>query len=255
MRGRTLATALAVMAPLVAVGCGSGDGGRPDTTGPAGDRPADVTVYAAASLAAVVPDLAPGAAVSLAGSDRLAFQIEQGAPADLFLSAGPEHTDRLAALGLVERPVVFARNTLVLIVPSANPARISGAADLTRPGIRLVIGTASVPVGAYARRLLRDGGLGSALANVVSEETDVRGVVTKVALGEADAGIVYRTDVAAAGRVRSLPLPAGVQPDIAYTAAVTVNARRPAAARAVIRRILGAEGRRLLRRAGFLPGG
>jgi molybdate transport system substrate-binding protein len=252
MRGRGLAAAAWTTALAVAAGCGSGSG-DPGTAGSTGDRPEPVTVYAAASLAGVLPELAPDAAVSLAGSDRAAFQIAQGAPADVFLSAGSEHTDRLFARGLLERPVVFARNTLVLVTPSANPAGISSAADLTRPGVRLVIGTASVPVGAYARRLLRRAGLGRALANVVSEETDVRGVVAKVALGEADAGIVYRTDVA--DGVRSLPLPARAQPGVVYTAAATSASRRPEAARAFVRVLIGPRGRALLRRAGFLPGG
>ena len=137
-------------------------------------------------------------ATASAAPTRSPSRSEQGAPADVYAAASPKYPDELYAAGLVEKPVVFATNRLVLVVPASNPARIGDAFDLARPGVKLVIGQAGVPVGDYTRKVLANLGLSSALANVVSQETDVKGVVAKVALGEADAGIVYATDALAA---------------------------------------------------------
>ena len=221
-----------------------------DSDAPDGEGP--LTVSAAASLAEVLPALDPDARHNLAGSDRLALQIRGGSRVDVFVSASARYTDELHREGLLERPVVIARNRLVVIVPRENPARISRAADLTRPGVRLVLALDTVPVGGYARDLLRALGLEAALANVVSEATDVRGVVTPVALGEADAGIVYRTDVPpVAADVTEIPLPDRAQPAITYGAAVATATTRPEAARTSLERLTGPEGRRLLTDAGF----
>ena len=138
----------------------------------------------------------PAPRYGFAGSDQLAFQIQQGAPADVFAAASPKYPEALYRQGLVEKPIPFATNTLVLIVPKANPAGIHSVNDLTKPGVKIVIGDPSVPVGSYTRTVLNNLGISAAvLKNVVSQETDVKGVVTKVALGEADAGFVYVTDV------------------------------------------------------------
>ncbi|MFN8122819.1 MAG: molybdate ABC transporter substrate-binding protein [Thermoleophilia bacterium] len=239
------ATVIGTVAVLAATGCG-GDAGA------SAGRAAGPTIFAAASLTQVLPAVDPDAVYSFAGSDQLAFQIEQGAVADVFASANPVHPDRLHAEGLVDRPVPFARNSLVVIVPSGNPGRIAAVRDLARPGVRLVIGDATVPVGAYTRTVLGRLRLRAALRNVVSEEPDVRGVVTKVVLGEADAGIAYRTDVRGQEtRVRSIPIPESAQPTVTYTIATIRSSRDPAAARAFIRRLLGPEGRRALVRFGF----
>ncbi len=214
------------------------------------------TVYAAASLAGVLPAIAPEATYSFAGSDQLAFQIAQGAPADVFASANARYPEELHARGLVETPVVFAYNALVVIVPRANPAAIDSTDDLTRPGIRLVMGDRTVPVGEYTRTAFARLGLQAALRNVVSEEPDVRGVVAKVALGEADAGVVYRTDVLGERRrLRVIPIPQRAQPAVAYTVAVIASARNPSAARAFVRRLLSPDGRRRLIGHGFRPAG
>jgi molybdate transport system substrate-binding protein len=211
-----------------------------------------LNVFAASSLAEVFPRVDPTARYQFAGSDQLAFQIGQGAPADVFAAASPKYPDDLFARGLCSRPVVFATNTVVLIVPRANPARIRSVQDLTRDGIRLVIGAQGVPIGDYTRRLLANLGLGSALANVVSEETDVKLVVAKVALGEADAGFVYRTDALAdTSDLHELQLPARARPKIAYELAVLKSTKHLQAANAFVVRVLSARGRRALRRAGF----
>jgi molybdate transport system substrate-binding protein len=153
---------------------------------------------------------------------------------------------------LLYQPVVFATNRLVVVVPRSNPAQIDSLGDLTRRGIKLVVAAAGVPVGDYTQRVLQRLGLTSALENVVSEEDDVRGVLAKVAFGEADAGFVYATDVrAAARRVQAIAIPPRGQPTIRYEIAVVHSTKRLAAARAFVQRVLGPRGRSVLRRHGF----
>ncbi len=212
-----------------------------------------ITVYAAASLTEVFPRIDPRPRYEFAGSDQLALQIEQGAPADVFASASPKYADELYGQGLVERPVTFTSNRLVLIVPRSNPAHLRSLSDLAHPGVKLVLAAASVPVGKYARQVLARLGLNAALRNVVSEEQDVKGVVGKVVLGEADAGFVYVTDVKpVAGKVRAVPIPARARPIALYSIAVVKASRHPAAARAFVARVLSPAGQAKLRAAGFL---
>ncbi len=211
-------------------------------------------VAAASSLSEAFTGLGAGARYSFAGSDQLAAQIRAGAPYDLVASASPEHTQSLFRDGLVERPVAFAANRLVVIVPRSNPRRIKTPADLGRPDTAVVLAAPSVPVGAYARQALtRLGLMQSVLANLVSNEPDVKGVVGKVALGQADAGIVYATDArAVATRVRVIALPSRAQPRIRYEIAVVTRSSRKAAARAFVARLLSPAGVRALRAAGFI---
>jgi molybdate transport system substrate-binding protein len=213
---------------------------------------AKLTVFAAASLTGVLPQIDKAPRYSFAGSDQLAFQIQQGAPADIYAAASPKYPDQLYAQSLVFKPRVFATNELVLIVPRANDAGIHSVYDLQRSGVRLVIGAQGVPVGDYARKALAALGLSSVLDNVVSEELDVKGVVAKVALGEADAGFVYRTDALAARRdVSAIKLPQQARPSIAYELAVVRSTKHLTAARAFVARVLGRSGRLALARAGF----
>jgi molybdate transport system substrate-binding protein len=220
---------------------------------PAAHAAAPPTVYAAASLTDVLPRIDRAARYSFAGSNTLAAQIRQGAPADVFLSANTSIPQQLYAAGLVERPVVFARNSLVLIVPRSNPAGIHTVFDLKRSGIRLDVAAPAVPVGGYTRQVLATMNLGRALANVVSQETDVREVLAKVALGEADAGFVYSTDAKTVpGKVRVIRLPAWAQPKLSYALAIVAGSRNRAAARAFVARVLGKAGQKKLLAAGFL---
>jgi molybdate transport system substrate-binding protein len=231
---------LAVLVAVAAVGV------RAATASP-------VTVFAAASLTDVLPRIDSGARYSFGGSNTLAAQIGQGAPADVFAAADTSLPRRLHARGLVEKPVVFARNRLVLIVPRANPRRIHSVYDLRARGVRLVVAGAAVPVGAYTRKALARIHLGGVLRNVVSEEPDVRGVLAKVALGEADAGFVYSTDARTApGKVRVLALPAAAQPTIAYALAVVTASGKQSAAKAFVQRVLSKAGQERLTAAGFL---
>ena len=214
---------------------------------------AGVTVYAAASLTGVFPRIDSAARYSFAGSDQLALQVQQGAPADVYAAASPKYPELLYHQGVLAKPVAFATNRLVVIVPRRNPGGITSVYDLRRSGLRVVIGDKSVPIGAYTRQILDTLGLTADVKkNVVSEETDVKGIVAKVAVAEADAGFVYVTDAkAAASKLRVVPLPKWAQPPIRYELAVVKSTTHGAAARAFVKKVLSKRGRALLLRAGF----
>ncbi|HEX3266683.1 MAG TPA: molybdate ABC transporter substrate-binding protein [Gaiellaceae bacterium] len=219
-----------------------------------GGSKATVSVYAAASLADAFPKIAPGAKYSFAGSNTLAAQIRQGAPADVFASANMTLPAQLYRDELCSRPVVFTRNGLAVIVPKSNPAGIRSVYDLRKHGIRLVVASPTVPVGSYTLQVLRKMKLTSALANVVSRETDVREVLAKIALGEGDAGFVYSTDAKTVpGKVRTLEIPAWAQPKVQYGICVVSASSNKAAARAFVKRVTGRTGQKILIRHGFLP--
>ena len=218
--------------------------------GPADDRP---IVLAAASLTEVLPRLHPDARYSFAASSQLAEQVRQGAPFDVFLSASPVYAEALHGEGLVLRPVVFATNSIVLVVPRTNPQRIRTVSDLgRRPELRLVAAAPQAPIGLYTREALERLGLVGVLRKAVSVEPDVKGIVGKIALGEADAGIVYRTDArVASGKVKAIALPERAQPTVRYEGAVAVSPGSAEGARAFLAELLSANGRRALRAAGF----
>ena len=212
-----------------------------------------LTIYAAASLTEVFKRIDGRQAYNFAGSNQLALQIRQGAPADIFASAAPNFTQDLYRERRVEKPRTFASNKLVLAIPRSNPAGLRSVFDLRRKSVKLVIGTARVPIGAYTRQVMRNLGMTSVLSKVVSEEPDVKSIVGKVALGEADAGFVYRTDVQPVrSRVSAIAIPAWAQPKVRYEIAVVSSSRNKTAARAWIRKILtNVRARSLLRQAGF----
>jgi molybdate transport system substrate-binding protein len=213
-----------------------------------------LTIYAAASLTDVFRALDPAQRYSFAGSNTLETQIRNGAPADIFASAAPLNTQRLFGQGLVAKPVTFTSNRLALIVPKSNPADLHSVYDLKRKPVKLVICGAAVPVGAYTRTVLRKMGLTSVLSKVVSQETDVRAVTGKVALGQADAGFVYVTDARAVNdRVTMIRIPAWAQPRVRYEIAVVSKSTRKAAAQAWIRTLLSPKGQAALKTYGFLP--
>jgi molybdate transport system substrate-binding protein len=211
-----------------------------------------VTVFAASSLTEVFKKLDPKPRYEFGGSDRLAFQIRQGAPADVYAAASPKYPRQLYGAGLVEKPVAFATNELILIVPVSNPAKIRSVFDLRRRGIKLVVGQKGVPIGDYTRKVLQNLALTGVLANVVSQETDVKNIVGKIVLGEADAGIVYRTDAKPVARkVSVVRLPDRAQPKVRYEIAVVRSSKKVAAARAFVQRVLGKSGDAALTAAGF----
>jgi molybdate transport system substrate-binding protein len=242
VRGIAFGTAAVAIAATLLVGSASGSSN------------AQITVYAAASLTDVFPKIDSTQRYSFGGSNTLAAQIQQGAPADVFASANMTLPQQVAQKGLCSKPVVFTRNTLVLVVPRSNPAKIRSIYDLRKSGIKLVIAGPGVPVGSYTLQILKNMNLSSVLSNVVSRETDVREVLAKVALGEADAGFVYSTDAKTVpGRVTVLKLPAWAQPKVQYGICIVSSSQHKPDARAFVNKVLGKAGQARLRAAGFLP--
>jgi molybdate transport system substrate-binding protein len=232
-------------------------------------RAETLRVLAAASLDDAFTEISktfeagrPGTKVELsfAGSQVLAIQIEQGAPADVFASADVEHVKTLHDENLLDEAHVFARNALAVVTP-LDGARVRALGDLVRPGIKIVVAGPDVPAGRYTGQILRkmtasalygDDFGARARKNIVSLETNVRAVLAKIALGEADAGFVYATDAAAAaGRVRVITIPGGVNVVAEYPIGVVTRSRRLALAQEFVAAVLGSEGRRILREHGF----
>jgi molybdate transport system substrate-binding protein len=210
-------------------------------------------VLAAASLTEVLPRIEPEASYSFGSSSTVAEQIRRGAPFDVYLSASPIYTQALHREEHVRRPVAFATNSLVIIVPRSNPAKIRSVFDLAkRRDLKLIVAGPKVPIGLYTREVLKRLGLLRVLKKTVSLEPDVKGIVGKVALGQADAGFVYRTDFApVASRVRAIPIPARAQPTVVYELAIAGEPQDIEAAQALVISVLGPEGRRALRAARF----
>lgn len=232
-------------------------------TGPAGRHPAVVHVLAAASLTEPLTELArrfeashPGvdARLAFAGSSSLARQIETGAPADVVVSADEETMRQVVGAGLATPAGVAARNRLMVAVAPGNPLGLSGVADLSQPGLVVVLCAPAVPCGRLTAAALRRAGVTAAPAAL---ETNVKAVLGRVALGEADAGVVYATDVGAAGgRVAGvgLGLPDERELLASYPVALTPRAARRPEAAAFVELVLSPAGRRTLARHGFLPG-
>jgi molybdate transport system substrate-binding protein len=214
-----------------------------------------ITVFAAASLTDVFPPISSKERFTFGGTNALATQIRNGAPADVLAAANTEIPAQLYAQGLVDKPVNFTRNTLVVVVPKSNPAGIKTIYDLTKPGVKIVVAAPSVPVGSYTLQVLKQMNLSSGVTpNVVSQETDVRAVLTKVALGQGDAGFVYVTDAKTVPNdVTMIKVPAWAQPKVVYAMAVVSRSPNKAAAQAFIDRVLSPAGQAILAKAGFLP--
>lgn len=231
-------------------GCGGDDN-------KAADQP-QLTVSAAASLSDAFTQIgqdfdAADARFQFAGSDALAAQIRQGARPDVFAAANTKLPDELFAEGLVERPVKFTTNRLVVIVP--KDSEINSLDDLGEDGVTIAAGAKSVPVGSYTRKVLdklpaTEGR--AIIANIRSAEPDVKGVVGKVANGAVDAGFVYVTDATAAGDdVRAIELPAELQPEVVYGVAVVKGGKQPAAAREFVKALTGTQAQDVLKSEGF----
>ena len=233
------------------------------TSGPSGS----LVVLAASSLKEVFPKLADafsnantGAKLqfSFAGSDELATQIQEGAPADVYAAASPKYPEQLAAAGKLEQPVAFATNTLVLAVPK-DSTKVADLNALAAPGVKLVIGAAGVPVGDYTRTVLAAldatqgaGYSAGVMKNVVSEEQNVKGIVAKLVSGDADAGFVYVTDVKAAGpSVKPIVIPASAKPTATYPIGVVATSSNKDLAARWVSFVLSPEGQRILADAGF----
>jgi molybdate transport system substrate-binding protein len=235
---------LAVIALIAVPAGGAASAARPQ-----------LTVYAATSLTNVFPAIDSYEKYSFGGSNALATQITQGAPADVFASADTTLPKRLFQNGLCSKPVVFTRNKLVIVVPRNNPAHIHSIYDLTKSGVKIDIAAKGVPVGNYTLQILQNMNLTNAvMKNVVSQETDVREVLAKVSLGEADAGFVYSTDAkTVAKKVLVVKIPAWAQPKVQYGICVVASSSHKSAAHAFIKRVLSKAGQRKLHNFGFLP--
>jgi molybdate transport system substrate-binding protein len=213
-----------------------------------------LTVFAAASLTDVFPKIDPHARYSFGGSNMLAAQIQQGLPADVFASANTKLPYALHRQGLVTTPFVFTSNRLVIVVRRGDPLGIRGVRDLERSGVRIVMAAAGVPVGDYTRTVLARLGLSDLVGKAVSQETDVREVLAKVVLGEADAGFVYATDAKPVARqVSVVRIAPSAQPRVEYAAAAVKSSKHLAAAKAWVRRLRSKAAQKKLRAAGFLP--
>lgn len=245
MRVRTSIVAGAVT--LVLAGCGAPE--------PGGGVTGTVTVFAAASLTGSFDRIGrdfeaahPDSTVvfNFAGSSALATQIAEGAPADIFASAAPRNMTGVDSDGT---PVVFARNQLVVAVPAGNPEGVRGLSDLSRPGLKVALCAEQVPCGSAARRALDAAGV---TLTPVTLETDVRGALAKVRLGEVDAALVYRTDTqAATPDVAAVEFPESARAINDYPIAVLTDAPNPAAAQAFVAHVRSAGSQAVLTEAGF----
>lgn len=243
---------------LIATACATPEK-SPGSTAP--DVPGTATVFAAASLTESFTEIGelfsaehPDSEIlfNFGASSGLATQILEQGGADVFASADQANMEKVAAEDLVDaEPRVFARNKLQILVSPANPRGISSLADLARPDLKVVLAAPQVPVGRYAREALAKAGV---TVNPVSEAVDVKGVVGPVTLGEADAGIVYATDVLAAGdRAAGVEIPDEHNVEAEYPIGVVKDAANPGAARAFVDLVLSDEGQEVLSRHGFVP--
>ena len=260
---------LATSAGLLLAACGdsNADGGTTGTgaTGGSGGAEAELTVSAASSLTEAFGEIGdafetanPGTTVTFnfGPSDGLAGQINEGAPVDVFASASPTWMDSVQddGPGVTDR-ADFAQNRLAIIVPADNPAGIENLNDLTEDGVQLVLAAEGVPAGDYAREIFQNAGISkAALANVVSNEEDVKAVITKVMSGEADAGIGYVTDVTpdVADQVTLTPIPDEVDVIATYPIAVVNGSQEADLAQGFVKYVLG-DGQQTLAEYGFLP--
>jgi len=272
MLPKTLRILLTAIVLIGALAAGNSAGQPP--AGAATPAPVNVTlnVYAAASLAAAFTEIgrrfsADNSGVKVvfnfAGSQLLSKQIVEGAPADVFASANTAHMTAAAGSGRMGLATNFVFNRLVVIVPTDNPAGITTLQDLATPGLQLLLAAQAVPVGQYALDFLARAGAdpgfsptyqADVLANVVSYEDNVKAVVAKVALGEADAGLVYTTDAVGpdAALVKKIAIPDNLNTLAAYPIAYVADSPQLFWARGFVRFVLSRDGQRLLQNYGFI---
>ncbi len=251
---RSLALLATVTGVALFAGCTA-----PDRAEDADPLSGTVTILAAASLADVFDDLAArfeadhpdvDVVVSSGGSSALAEQIISGSPADVFASANEATMRTVTDAGRAVDPVIFTTNTLELAVPTGNPGQVSGLADLADPALTVALCDPAVPCGSAAVDLLA---AARVTASVDTLEEDVTAVITKVALGEVDAALVYRTDVIAAGDdVEGIEVPEAAEVVNAYPISLLVDAPNPVAAQAFVDLVLSEVGMRVVRDAGFV---
>jgi molybdate transport system substrate-binding protein len=257
-RSRSAAVAVVATAGLALAGCSStSSSGSPTSPSPAASS-TTLTVFAAASLTGSFTTLGkqfeaahPGTKVvfSFGPSSGLATQITSGAPADVFASASPKNMQAVVDAKAAPAPTNFAKNTMEIAVPPANPAKITKLADLASSKVKVVLCAAEVPCGATALAVFSNAEL---KVTPVSNEVDVKSTLSKVELGEADAGVVYVTDVLAAGdKVKGIEIPADVNASTEYPIAALSASRNATLAQDFVEYVLSADGSTALKAAGF----
>jgi molybdate transport system substrate-binding protein len=274
MRSR-LVTSIAALAVVLAA-CSSGATPAPSAPAPSAAAssaaPASLTIYGAASLKAVLAKVQttyqtsnPGTtlAISTDSSSALETKIEQGAPADVFLSADTANPQKLVDKGLAAGTVTkFAGNLLTIIVPTANPAGIQTPADLAKAGVKIITCGDTVPIAKYAAQLVANLAkqpgypadfVAQYTANIVSKEDNVAAVVSKIGLGEGDAGVVYMTDAKTSTAVTAIPVPDAANVPATYGGVVVKASSNVAAAQAFLAWLAGPDGQAILASFGFLP--
>ena len=262
MSRRRLAAAVAAgaLAAATLAGCGSSSEGG-SGNGASSNRSAikgTITVLAAASLTEAFTTLGhqfetahPGAKVvfSFGPSSGLATQVTQGAPADVFASASQKNMDQVTSAGAAASPTVFVRNTMEIAVPPDNPAGITTVADLAKARVKVALCQAQVPCGAVAQQVFANAQI---TVKPVTEEADVKSVLSKVQLGEVDAGVVYLTDIRSAGdKVKGVEIASDVNASTSYSIAALTKAPNTAGAKAFVAYVLSPAGSAVLTRAGF----
>lgn len=259
---RTAATLVAGLVAAGLAGCASGGadpGAGGGGSGPASASPSgDITVLAAASLTESFTTLArqfegahPGVRVTLsfAASSALATQVTSGAPADVFASASTTTMDAVVAAGAAADPKTFATNAMEIAVPPANPGNVTGLGSLGEPDVKTAVCQPQVPCGTTAQEVFTNAGV---TVTPVTVEPDVKSVLSKVLLGEVDAGVVYVTDVLAAGsKVEGVEIPAGVNASTSYPIAALTRSENPSTAAAFVDYVLSPAGASVLTAAGF----
>ena len=254
-RERRFLTAAALALAIAPAACGDDDSG-----GDGAAAKPRLVVSAASSMTEALTSCSetyPGADVKLsfAGSDELAAQIEQGVKPDVYAAANTKLPDQLHQEGRLSEPVEFATNTFVLAVPMDSD--IDSVADLTPEGVKVVIGSKTVPIGSYTRDSLAKlppDQEKAILANVRSEEPDVKGIVGKLTQGAADAGFTYVTDVnATSGELKAVDLPKSVEPQVTYAAGVVTGAKQPDAGKQFVNGLVSGRCADALQKAGFGP--
>jgi molybdate transport system substrate-binding protein len=255
LRSRIRLAAVLAVAALLLAACGGDDS---TSSGGSSASPAEIKVFAAASLTAAFTKIGEdftaannGTKVTLnfAGSQALATQIQRAAPADVFASADTTNMDKVK--DLVNPPQIFASNLLQIVVEKGNPKGVKGLEDLANPDLKVVLAAPDVPVGRYSQQALAKAGV---TVKPVSQEQDVKAVVSKVSLGEADAGIVYTTDVTAGGdKVEGVDIPEDQNVVATYPIATVKASKAQDQAQAFMDYVLSDQGQQVLKSYGFLP--
>src|SRR5580704_17344286 len=246
---------LTALASILALCVSIGAGGAGATTARSAAQVSGLTIFAGSSMTTVLPQINPNNTYSFGSTTTLGTQIANGAPADLLLGANTTETALLYSEGYVEQPVNYTRNTLAVVVPKSNPAGITSIYDLEKSGVTVDEAATSVPVGSYTQTVLNQMGINTQIqANVVSQETDDANVVSKVALGQVDAGFVYLSDyVTDPSQLTLITVPAWAQPKITYALAVVKNSPNQAAAQQFVNLVLSSTGQGEFVKDGFLP--